>query len=141
MNPWAWSDRNPYYGTAFHELDLAPDTQRATVRKRIEARRTRIRRSAARFPVFGRVLTVAEINSAAQRLDSASERLSDELRTHRPEPPVDAPEELSILRELSEFSSTALEYGTELVDYRVLPKLLPPMDSFPMLDENDEELS
>ncbi len=140
MNPWAWSDRNPYYGTAFHVLDLDPDSDRATARARIEARRTRIRRSAERFPMFGRILTVAQINSAAQRLESASERLPEELRTHRPEPEVVAPDELPILRELAEFAATSPIYDTPLVDYRILPKLLPPMDTFPMLDEDDQEL-
>ncbi|MFI1919392.1 hypothetical protein [Nocardia sp. NPDC020380] len=140
MNPWAWNDRNPYYGTAFHLLDLDPGSDRATARARIEARRTRIRRSAERFPLFGQILSLAQINSAAQRLDSASARLSEELRTHRPEPPMDGPNELAILRELAEFALTEPAYRTALVDYQVLPKLLPPIATFPMLDE-DEELS
>ncbi|ONH61358.1 hypothetical protein CcI49_07205 [Frankia sp. CcI49] len=85
-NPWEWADlRNPYRATAFQVLDLPPEvTDRAEIRLRIRRRRARIERGAERYPLFGRVVSVAEINSAGEEISGVAGRLWAELLTHDP---------------------------------------------------------
>jgi hypothetical protein len=85
-NPWAWQDgRNPYQSTAFQVLALEVDVRgRAAIRAHIKARRQRVRNAPDRFPLFGRLLSEADINEAEQRLQDPRLRLLEELRTERP---------------------------------------------------------
>ncbi|MEV6773283.1 hypothetical protein AB0N05_32075 [Nocardia sp. NPDC051030] len=140
MNPWAWRDRNPYYQTAFQVLDIEPTADRATVRSRIAARRKRISYDAKRFPLFGEILTVAQINAAEEQLATPRTRAAAELLTHRPEPAGDDLADLTELLELSRTLSAATETGpaethtgSDLrIDYHVLPRLLPSPNGDPL---------
>jgi hypothetical protein len=90
-NPWAWQDGfNPYRSTPFQLLDLDPTLAgRGLIRAHIERRHQRIKRVANRYPLFGRTLTVADINRAQEEIADAEGRLLAELLTHRPEPTGD----------------------------------------------------
>ncbi|MFF2557359.1 hypothetical protein ACFVUS_40605 [Nocardia sp. NPDC058058] len=130
MNPWAWRERNPYYETAFQVLDLDPAADRATTRARIAARRKRISYDPKRFPLFGRELTVADVNAAEEQLSTPDGRLAAELLTHRTEVAGDDIAELAELLELSRNLSATAESapaaGYEFrIDHSVLPALLP----------------
>jgi hypothetical protein len=98
-NLWEWHEgRNPYRETAFQILDLDPDTAgRAAIDAEVRKRRNRVKRAPERYRLFGRTLSVAEVNEAAAQLDDAEARLLAELRTHVPErsdvtPPDPLPE-------------------------------------------------
>jgi len=84
-NPWTWHGGNPYRTTAFQIVDVGPDADSPAVRTRATVRRRRVAHAADRFPVFGRTLTVAEINEAEEGLTTPRDRLLNELLTHRPE--------------------------------------------------------
>lgn len=86
-NPWAWQDgRNPYRSTPFQVLDLEPDTTgRAAINAHIRRRRQRVSRAPERYPLFGRSLSVADVNEAAEQIQAPRDRLLAELRAHRPE--------------------------------------------------------
>lgn len=84
-NPWIWHGGNPYMSTAFQIVDVDPDADSPSVRTRATVRRRRVAHAADRFPVFGRTLTVAEINEAEEQLATPRGRLLNELLTHRPE--------------------------------------------------------
>lgn len=84
-NPWTWDGGNPYRSTAFQIVDVDPDADSPSVRTRATVRRRRVAHAADRFPVFGRTLTVAEINEAEEQLTTPRDRLLNELLTHRPE--------------------------------------------------------
>ncbi|MFI1918696.1 hypothetical protein [Nocardia sp. NPDC020380] len=136
MNLWSWRDRNPYYETAFQVLDVDPTADRAATRARIAARRKRISYDAKRFPLFGAILTVAQVNEAEEQLATPRARIAAELLTHRPEPSGDDLADLNDLLELSRTLSTATEAPAQDheagFDYRVLLALLPaPADQEP----------
>jgi hypothetical protein len=110
MNPWAWTDRNPYYETAFQVLDLDPAVDRASARARITARRKRISYNADRFPLFGESLSVARVNAAEEQLATVDGRIAAELLTHTPEAEG---EDLPVLAELMELRTDLRErYST-----------------------------
>jgi hypothetical protein len=110
MNPWTWTDRNPYYETAFQVLDLDPAADRATARARITARRKRISYDPDRFPLFGEPLSVARVNAAEEQLATLDGRIAAELLTHPPE--ADG-EDLPLLTELLELRTDLRErYST-----------------------------
>ncbi|MFI9508910.1 hypothetical protein [Nocardia sp. NPDC052566] len=149
VNPWAWRDSNPYCATAFQILDIEPTADKAAVRNRVAARRKRISYDAKRFPLFGEILSVAQINAAEEQLDAPPTRLAAELLTHRPE--ADSPDDteladLAELLELAESLDAESTVGTaesattsELtLDYRVLPALLPAPVGFAPPQENKE---
>ncbi|PSK98495.1 hypothetical protein CLV63_105169 [Murinocardiopsis flavida] len=96
-NPWAWQDgRNPYTWTPFQVLDLPPDTAgRAAIDAHVRKRRGRVARAPERYPVFGRIPTVADVNEAAEQIRDPEARLLAELRTHRPER-ADAAERVAV---------------------------------------------
>lgn len=106
MNPWAWTDRNPYYENAFQVLDLDPATDRASARARIAARRKRISYNPERFPLFGEPLSVARVNAAEEQLATTGGRIAAELLTHPPEVGGD---ELPLLAELLELRTDLRE--------------------------------
>jgi hypothetical protein len=84
--------------TAFQIVDVDPDADPRSIRTRATVRRRRIAHAADRFPVFGRTLTVAEINEAEEQLTAPRDRLLNELLTHRPETgDVDAAELADLL--------------------------------------------
>lgn len=152
-NPWEWRDRNPYTATALQVLDLGRTADKAEVRARVPARRKRISYGAERFPLFGRVLNVADINAAEEQLATLAGRLAAELLTHWPEQgSVDAAD-LAELFELAESDGEAGEPrgnpgrppGAEReipLDYRILPRLLPaPAETIPRPPWADEETS
>ncbi|KMS70336.1 hypothetical protein ACM01_32065 [Streptomyces viridochromogenes] len=89
-NPWAWRDgHNPYRATPFQVLALSPEAGgRGAIRNHVRKRRQRIERRADRYPLFGRVLRVAEVNAAEDRIKDPAQRLLAQLCTHRPEPPA-----------------------------------------------------
>ncbi|MGW1994250.1 hypothetical protein [Embleya sp. NPDC001921] len=125
-NPWAWqAGRNPYRGTAFQILDLAPDLAgRAAIKARVRKRRQRIARGADRFPVHGRVLAPADVNAAEETLADPAGRLSAELLTHRPERPGADPAELA--EEFAEFDPPEAAGPVRIgIDRRVLAGLVP----------------
>jgi hypothetical protein len=84
-NPWAWQDgHNPYQSTAFQVLELDVNLRsRAAIRAHVKTRRQRVRNAPERFPLFGRVLSEADINEAEQRIQDPRLRLIEELRTER----------------------------------------------------------
>lgn len=147
VNPWQWHDRNPYEQTDFQILDIDPAAERATIRTRIAARRKRISYDAGRFPLFGQILGVAQINAAEEHLATPATRIAAELITHRTESGgVDIADQTALL-ELAESlgtdddprSDTAPGPGHELaLDYRILPMLLPP-PVWEMSEHLDEE--
>ena len=97
-NPWTWHGGNPYMSTAFQIVDVDPDADSPSVRTRATVRRRRVAHAADRFPVFGRTLTVAEINEAEEQLATPRDRLLNELLTHSPETgDVDAAELADLL--------------------------------------------
>ncbi|MFA1549749.1 hypothetical protein [Actinomadura chokoriensis] len=135
-NPWEWREgRNPYRETAFQILDLAPDVAgRAAIDSVVRKRRNRVQRAPERYRLFGRTLSVAEVNEAAAQLGDAELRLLAELRTHQtetsgavappdplPEPPPAPP--------------------MPLLDPRRLPRLAPDPGprTFPQLWPYDED--
>ncbi|GAB2687199.1 hypothetical protein GCM10027089_05190 [Nocardia thraciensis] len=149
-NLWEWRNDNPYYATAFQILDIDPTADRATARGRIAARRKRISFDAGRFPLFGRVLDLAQINSAEEQLATAETRLAHELLTHRPEAEGADLADLAELLELAESLADDRSPGEAAaavpadgeqecpsLDYRVLPLLMPPPpgDPKPYADE------
>jgi hypothetical protein len=81
-----WRDgKNPYRATPFQVLALDANLRgRAAIRRHIRARRLRIQGAPERFPLFGRILTEAEINEAEEQIQDPRTRLLAELRTHRP---------------------------------------------------------
>ncbi|MEV0431755.1 hypothetical protein [Nocardia sp. NPDC050413] len=136
-NPWQWTGSNPYYSTAFQILDLDPTAGPSVARARIAARRKRIAFDPGRFPLFGAVLTVAQVNAADEQLGSPETRLAAELLTHRPVPAESEVAELAELQQLADELDAAVardaEDAAEAVpgavpglNYQVLPKLLPP---------------
>jgi hypothetical protein len=104
-NPWAWQDgRNPYQWTAFQVLALDSNLRgRAAIRAHVKARRQRVRNAPERFPLFGRLLSEADINEAEQRIQDPRLRLLEELRTQRspakpPEPDSNGAADLTAIR-------------------------------------------
>jgi hypothetical protein len=85
-NPWAWREgRNPYRSTPFQVLDLPLDVRgRGAVKARVEKRRRRIASAPTRYPMFGKVLSEADVNAAEKEILDPESRLLAELRTHRP---------------------------------------------------------
>lgn len=133
-NPWMWRGHNPYLSTAFQLVDVGTDADSAAIRTRATVRRRRIEHAAERFPVFGRTLTVAEINEAEAQLGDPRGRLLNELLTHRPEAGVDAAELADLLALLDEAGyfappedadRTRRSPVTDLLDPPVLSSLLP----------------
>jgi hypothetical protein len=141
LNPWEWRDRNPYHATAFQILDLEPTADPATARARVAARRKRISFDAKRFPLFGELLTAAQINAAEEQLSTPETRLTAELLTHRLVPAGTDIADLSELLALAESLESAVAQdraesaadntdepmpeNTIPLDYTVLPRLLP----------------
>jgi hypothetical protein len=117
-NPWAWQDGlNPYRSTPFQILDLDPTLAgRGAIRAHAQRRRRRIERAADRYPLFGRTLTVADINRAEEQLADVEGRLLAELLTHRPE-------------------RTGDELTAELLD--AFPRLPPPPAPNPRFDVDE----
>lgn len=85
-NPWTWREgQNPYRRTPFQVLGLGTDVRgRAAIKARIKNRRTKIHNAPERFPLFGRLLSEAEINAAETAIEDPESRLYAELCTHRP---------------------------------------------------------
>lgn len=133
-NPWTWQGHNPYLSTAFQLVDVDTEAGSAAIRTRATVRRRRIEHAAERFPVFGRTLTVAEINEAEAQLGDPRGRLLNELLTHRPEVGVDSAELAELLELLDDAGYFASPDDadharrapvTDLLDPRVLSSLLP----------------
>jgi hypothetical protein len=84
--PWLWRDgRNPYRRTPFQALALDPNLRgKAGIRAHTKQRLARIRNAAHQFPVFGEVLTEAQVQAAAARIGDPAGRVYAELCTHRP---------------------------------------------------------
>jgi hypothetical protein len=140
-NPWAWQSRNPYLSTAFQVIDVDPTADRPTTRTKAALRRRRISHAADRFPLFGRTLTVAELNEAEEQLTTPPGRLRNELLTHAPESGDTDQAELTGLLELLEeagFFAPAARPGTlpadsgDLLDQKVLLALLPDPSAQPL---------
>jgi hypothetical protein len=132
VNPWTWTGRNPYLETAFQVLDLDPAVDRATARTRIAARRKRISYDAQRFPLFGAILTAADVNAAEEQIATPAGRIAAELITHPREAGGDdlagLTELLGLFREWSERCAGAggVQDGVmSWLDPSVLPELLP----------------
>jgi hypothetical protein len=134
-NPWAWQGHNPYLSTAFQIVDVDTDADSAAIRTRATVRRRRIAHAAERFPVFGRTLTVAEINEAEEQLGDPRGRLLNELLTHPPEvgdaDPAELADLLEVLDDAGYFGSpddtdrARRSPVADLLDPRVLSSLLP----------------
>jgi hypothetical protein len=135
-NPWAWQDgRNPYRSTAFQVLALEVNVRgRAAIRAHVKARRQRVRNAPERFPLFGRLLSEADINEAEQRIQDPRLRLLEELRTHRPpakpvESDQDGVSELTVLgTRLAELAGPAAAPPT-WINVDALCQLVPPLRS------------
>ncbi|HEU5471084.1 MAG TPA: hypothetical protein VFV67_10555 [Actinophytocola sp.] len=154
-NVWAWEGGNPYLSTALQVVDVDPMADQSAVRTRANVRRRRIAHAADRFPLFGRTLTVAEINEAEERLGTPRGRLLAELLTHRPVTGDADPGELADLLDLLDTTGffelaaglgaqTAPRAVTDLhdtLDPRVLPAILPDPGArtfAPLLDDAAE---
>jgi hypothetical protein len=85
-SPWEeWKQgHNPYRRTPFQILGLSATLKgRGPIRNAIRQRRQRIQNTPERFPLFGAVLDLAEVNEAEERILDPETRLYAELCTHR----------------------------------------------------------
>jgi hypothetical protein len=85
-SPWAWRQgRNPYRSTPLQVLALPPRLpSSAAYRAHLRQRRTRIVNAPQKYPLFGALLTEADLNDAAERIKDPEGRLLAELCAHRP---------------------------------------------------------
>ncbi|MGH3828978.1 MAG: hypothetical protein ACRDRS_00785 [Pseudonocardiaceae bacterium] len=124
-SPWRWRrGENPYRYTAFNVLGLDPAPRKRRSFLAQVARRVQ-RAQFGELSLFGRRLDESEVHGAEQRLQNATDRVFEELRTHRPHPVQLVLNDLS--EQLGELEPTMPSRSPEImIDRAMLARLAPP---------------